>query len=144
VQSFRGSRRRRRALPVNAEINITNLVDVAFVLLIIFMITAPILQGGVELTLPEAEAGVLKSGDGVIISVTSNGQVHIGEVQVSMEEFPAQFRAQMTAGGQRKTVFLKGDESMMWGRGMEVLGLMKSMDVAEVSIIVEPTRARGR
>jgi biopolymer transport protein TolR len=143
VQSFRG-RRRRRGLPVNAEINITNLVDVAFVLLIIFMITAPILQGGVELTLPEADAGVLQAGDGVIVSVTSNGQVYIGEVAVSMEEFPAQFRAQVATDGPRKTVFLKGDREMIWGRGMEVLGIMKSLDVAEVSIVVEPANARMR
>jgi biopolymer transport protein ExbD len=63
-------RSRRRSLQVDAEVRLTNLIDVAFVLLIIFMITAPILQGGVDVKLPEADAVPMESTDALVITIT--------------------------------------------------------------------------
>jgi biopolymer transport protein TolR len=144
VQRIRNGHRRRRGLPVNAEINITNLVDVAFVLLIIFMITAPILQGGIELALPDVQAAPLTSGEGVIVSISSNGTLYIDQVEVSRDEFPAQYRAYV---GERdaKAVFLRGDREVPYGRVMEVIGIMEEIGIAEVSLITEPQpRPQGR
>jgi biopolymer transport protein TolR len=136
VQSIRRGRRRRN-LPVNAEINITNLVDVAFVLLIIFMITAPILQGGVELRLPDADAAPLTSGEGVIVSLQRDGAIYIDRVQVRLEEFPAQYRAYL-GERQTRTVFLRADQDVAWGQVARLIATMEESGVGDVSVIYEP------
>src|SRR5207302_9244304 len=64
-------------LPLNADINVTSLVDVAFVLLIIFMITAPIMQGGVDVRLPRAEARPLEPKQGLVVTVAQDGKIYI-------------------------------------------------------------------
>lgn len=130
--------RRRAGLPVNAEINITNLVDVAFVLLIIFMITAPILQGGIEVQLPQAEAAPITSSQSVIVSIAQDGRVFIDQTPLSLAEFPTAFQALMGKSQQRRTVSLKADKGVPYGRVMEVLGIMKKLDVADVGLVVEP------
>jgi biopolymer transport protein TolR len=144
MQSMRRGRRR-RGLPVNAEINITNLVDVAFVLLIIFMITAPILQGGIELTLPDAQAAPLTSGEGVIVSVTRDGSIFIDQVEVTMQEFAAQYQARVAQRG-ANAVSLRADREVPWGRPIELISIMEEIGIAEVSLITEPqtTTRRGR
>jgi biopolymer transport protein ExbD/biopolymer transport protein TolR len=135
--------RRRRALPVNSEINITNLVDVAFVLLIIFMITAPILQGGIELQLPEGSASPIKSSDAVVVSVAKDGAIFIEKVKVaSLEEFETVFKTYAGGGTERKVVQLKGDTNASFGRVIEVLGVMKDLDVADVDFVIEPRKRR--
>ena len=134
------TRRRGTGLPVNAEIQITNLVDVAFVLLIIFMITAPILQGGIEVTLPEAEATPLTSNDAIIVSVASNGDVFIGETRVTLAEFETVMRTYLGDGATERSVMLKGDTNATWGRGAEVMGLLMRMGVEDVGIVVEPVQ----
>ena len=78
MRNIRSSRRER--MRVNAEINFTNLIDVAFVLLIIFMITAPIMQGGIELDLPDAESTPLTTSETVVVSVARDGAIVIGAV----------------------------------------------------------------
>ena len=136
--SLRSRRRGRRGLAVNAEISITNLVDVAFVLLIVFMITAPILQGGVEVQLPRAAAAPIASSAGVIVSVARDGQIYVGEVPVaSLEEFQAVF-PQIVRGRGVEDAFLKADRDVPYGRVLEVLGMMKKLDVAEVGLVAEP------
>ncbi|HET9740800.1 MAG TPA: biopolymer transporter ExbD [Solirubrobacteraceae bacterium] len=130
--------RRRRRLPVNAEINLTNLIDVAFVLLIIFMITAPILQGGIEVALPQADAAPITTSDALVVSVARNGDVFVEKVKVaSLDEFENVFRTYAT-GEKRKQVTLKGDRAVPFGAVVDVLGRMVRMDIADVGLAVEP------
>lgn len=132
------SRRRRRTLPVNAEISITNLVDVAFVLLIVFMITAPILQGGVEVQLPKASAAPITAPEGVIVSIAYDGVIYVGDVPTrTLEEFEAVFPRVVEQSGAQHA-FLKADREVRWDLAMKVLGLMNKLDVSEVSLVVEP------
>ena len=70
-------------LPLSADINVTSLVDVAFVLLIIFMITAPIMQGGVEVELPKAEARPIAAKEGMVVSVNQGGAIFIDDTQIT-------------------------------------------------------------
>ena len=136
--SLRSRRRGRRTVPVNAEISITNLIDVAFVLLIVFMITAPILQGGIEVQLPRAATAPITSPAGVIVSVARDGQIFVGEVPVaSLEEFQTVF-PQIVRGRGVEDAFLKADREVPYGRVLEVLGMMKKLDVAEVGLVAEP------
>ncbi|MGQ0813538.1 MAG: ExbD/TolR family protein [Gemmatimonadota bacterium] len=129
---------RRDHLTAGADITLTNLIDVAFVLLIIFMITAPILQGGIEVALPKAAAAPITSQEGVIISVTKPGTIYIGEVPVqSNTEFTRLFPGYMSRQA-KKYAYLKADADVPYGRVMEVVGIMKELDVASVGFIVEP------
>jgi biopolymer transport protein ExbD/biopolymer transport protein TolR len=132
--------RHRRGLPVNAEINITNLVDVAFVLLIIFMITAPILQGGIELQLPEAESRPLENSDALVVSVARDGSLFIDRTRVeSIEEFE-QVVPTLIGGDAKRPVSIKGDRGVEYGRIMEVMGVLMKLEITNVSMAVEPPR----
>ena len=88
-----GLGRRRGGIPVTADINVTSLVDVAFVLLIIFMITAPMLQGGVDVQLPRAEARPLKMEEGLVVSIDRTGQIFLDRTAVSYGDFRVAFQA---------------------------------------------------
>ena len=131
-------RRSRRTLHANADINLTNLIDVAFVLLIIFMITAPILQGGVEVQLPKAAAAPITSQEGVIVTVRPDGAIFIGDVRVqSLAEFERVFPSYIRQQA-KKFDYLKADTRTTYGQVMQVVGAMKKLDVAEVGFVVEP------
>lgn len=132
------SRVRRDHLTAGADITMTNLIDVAFVLLIIFMITAPILQGGIEVSLPKASSAPITAQEGVIVSITKAGTIFVGEVPVqSLNEFQRIFPSYMSKQA-RKYAYLKADESVPYGKVMEVVGLMNKLDVGSVGFIVEP------
>ena len=132
------SRQRRDHLTAGADITLTNLIDVAFVLLIIFMITAPILQGGIEVDLPKASSSPINSQEGVIVSITKAGTIYVGEVPVKDDaEFSRVFPSYMNKQA-KKYAYLKADKDVTHGRVMEVLGLMNKADVASVGMVVEP------
>ena len=132
------SRHRRAGFHANAEINLVNLIDVSLVLLIIFMITAPILQGGIEVTLPKAAAAPITSQEGVIVSIRQDGSIYIGDVKVqSLQEFERVFPTYIRQQS-KKFAYIKADANALHGRVQQVLGLMKKLDVAEVGIVVEP------
>jgi len=130
-------RARRRGLPVNAEIQITNLVDVAFVLLIIFMITAPILQGGIELDLPNAAAVPLTDEDGVVVSIARDGTIFVGEAEMGgLEEFRGVFGGWQDA--ERRTTHVRADAAVPYGVVAQVLAIINGMGVTELSLVLEP------
>lgn len=129
-------RRDRNELGYSAEINVTSLVDVVLTLLVIFMITAPMMQGGVEVKVPRAQTQSVPSSEGLIVTVDKAGQVYIGEAAVRMEEFAAQFPAIVKERG-ASSVYLKADEAVPYGRVVQVLGMMKASDVATVGLIAE-------
>ena len=134
------SRRRRNrseGLPTSAEINVTSLVDVAFTLLVIFLITAPILQGGVEIKVPKAEATLIDAPEGLMVSINRTGEIFIGEAPVSWAEFHDVF-PQMVREKKAETVYLRADEGVPYGEVLRVVGAMKAMDVATVGLVAEP------
>ncbi len=138
--------RRRRArdggFSMMADVNMTNLVDVALVLLIIFMITAPIMQGGVQVALPRADAKPVTTNSGVIVSVAADGKIYVGEVPVSTyEEFRTMYPQYMRGKGLRDA-YLRADSTVPYGRVLRVLGMMKKLDVAEVGLVAEPQMER--
>ncbi|MBB4634584.1 biopolymer transporter ExbD [Longimicrobium terrae] len=129
-------RRDRKELGYSAEINVTSLVDVVLTLLVIFMITAPMMQGGVEVKVPRAQTQSVPSSEGLIVTVDRAGQVYIGEAAVRMEEFAVQFPAIVKERG-ASSVYLKADEAVPYGRVVQVLGMMKASDVATVGLVAE-------
>jgi biopolymer transport protein ExbD len=133
--------RRRRAMAVNAEISITNLVDVAFVLLIIFMITAPILQGGIEVQLPQAEARPIDTPDAVVVSVSEDGGLFIEKTRVTDDEFEDVLKAHI-GDNEDVVVTVKGDQAINYGRVTTVLGYLNRMQVKNIALAVEPQPRR--
>ena len=104
----------------SADINVTSLVDVAFVLLIIFMITAPMMQGGVAIDLPKAEGRPLRPSEGVIITVDRQGQIYVDQTRVSYDEFRAAFKAIVARKGS-SDVYVRGDRRASYGAVVRVM-----------------------
>jgi biopolymer transport protein ExbD/biopolymer transport protein TolR len=130
-------RRNRQESGITAEINVTSLVDVALTLLVIFIITAPMMQGGVEITMPKARTQSVPSNEGLTVTVDRAGQVFIGEAAVRLDEFERQFPAMVKEKG-ATSVYLRADDGVPYGKVIRVLGLMKAADVASVGLIAEP------
>ena len=116
-----GERGAGRDLQPVAEINVTSMVDVAFTLLIIFIITAPILQGGIEVAVPETEVTALTAEDNtLIITVDRDGMVYMGETPMDRTEFAQSF-GQILSAGSVDEVWIKGDSLATWGAGVDVI-----------------------
>ncbi len=123
-------------LPLEAGINVTSLVDVAFVLLIIFVITAPIMQGGVDVQLPRAEARPLQPKEGLVISVDREGRIYVDESPLSYEDFRTTFAA-IVRRRNPSGVYLRADERAMYGQVVRVLGVIQAAGINDVGLVAE-------
>jgi len=138
----RRGRGRGQDLGFSADINVTSLVDVVLTLLVIFIITAPMMQGGVEVSIPRAQTQSVASPEGVVVTIDRTGAIFVGQAAVRWEEFTAQFPLLVKERG-AENVYLRADKAVPYGRVVQVLGAMKSADVATVSLIAEPERPAG-
>lgn len=123
-------------LPLAADINVTSLVDVAFVLLIIFVITAPIMQGGVDVELPRAEARPLDPKAGLVVSVDRQGRIYVDETALSLDDFRVTFGA-IVRTRQPQGIYLRADRRVPYGTVVRVLALMRSSGVEDVGLVAE-------
>jgi len=122
-------------LPLKADINVTSLVDVAFVMLIIFMITAPIMQGGVDVDLPKADARPLAANEGMIVTIDRQGQIFLDETEVSYQEFRVTFAA-LVQRTNTSAVFLRADRVVPFGQVVRVMAVLRNAGV-KTSVIAE-------
>ena len=120
-----------------AEINITPMVDVMLVLLIIFMVTAPLLTAGVPLDLPESRANALAAeNDQVTVSIVADGTVYIDERAVSRAELPAALAAiPQGPGGTLPLVTLRADRALDYGVVMGVMGELNRIGFTQISLV---------
>jgi biopolymer transport protein ExbD len=123
-------------LPLTADINVTSLVDVAFVLLIIFMITAPIMQGGVDVQLPKAEARPMTAKEGMVVSVDREGRIFIDETPVSENDFRLTFSA-LVQSRRPKSVYLRADRRVPYGDVVRVLATIRVSGITDVGLVAE-------
>ena len=123
-----------------AEINVTPLVDVVLVLLIIFMVTAPFLQGGFEIDLPRVAARGLDVREGLIVSVRADRTVAVGDAVVPFARFE---EALGRAGAARRPVFLKADRTVPYGLVVELIARMRRAGVASLGIVTQPPPPKG-
>lgn len=121
---------------MEAGINVTSLVDVAFVLLIIFMITAPIMQGGVDVQLPSTEAQPLQPDQGMVVSVNQDGVIFLDEDPLTYEEFRGSFGA-IVDSRQPNKVFFRGDRRASWGQVARVLAVIRNAGVEALGVVTE-------
>ena len=132
-------------MPVSAEINVTSLVDVAFTLLVIFIITAPILQGGVEVELPRAEAGPITQTEAVIVSMGAEGTIYLDDVPMASREEFLEFFPGFMADREGASVFVRADRRVAYGEVMELFSALRQLEVAQVNLVLEsPPRTAGR
>ena len=131
------SGRTRNDLPINAEINVTSLVDVAFTLLVIFIITAPILQGGIEVAIPRADVQPLSSQESpFFISIMADGQIMMEETAVTPEELEAGL-PQLLAAGTVERVFIRADSLAPYGPVLRAMATTLNSGVPW-SLVAEP------
>ena len=133
----------RGELPLAADINVTSLVDVAFVLLIIFMITAPIMQGGVDVQLPRGEARPIEPRDGLVITVDQNGGIFVGEDRTALtyEEFRGAFPA-LVATRDPNGVYLRGDGRARYRDVIRVLAVIQAAGIDNAGSVLEDEDVR--
>ncbi|HEY8104777.1 MAG TPA: biopolymer transporter ExbD [Gemmatimonadales bacterium] len=124
----------RGELNFNADINVTSLIDVVLVLLIVFMITAPIMQGGLDVELPRAEARPLQPKEGMVVSVNRDGKVYVDNTPVSYRDFRATFRA-LVAQRKPEGVYLQADARVPYGEVVKVLAVIRLAGIANVGLV---------
>ena len=124
-----------------AEINVTPFVDVMLVLLIVFMVTAPLLTVGVSVELPETAAAPIAGQDEPLaVSIDSSGRVYIKDSEVSMETLIPRLEA-ITQNNPDARIFVRGDRAIDYGRVMEVMGTLNGAGFRRVALITERPRA---
>jgi len=128
-------------MQLNAEINVVSLIDVMMLLMVIFMITAPIMQGGVDVSLPKAEARPLEPKSGLVVTVDRAGRIHVEEASLTFDEFRASFKALAAERG-KQGVYLRADQGVEYGSVVRVLAVMRASGIADVGLVAEPERGR--
>jgi biopolymer transport protein ExbD len=129
-------RNNRGDLPLTADINVTSLVDVAFTLLVVFIIIAPALQGGIEIQIPEADVAPITSVDApLVVTLTAEGRVYAEDIPMTVEEFQSAF-AGLLAAAPREEVYLKADANARVEDLYQVMGIINAAGVAP-SLVAE-------
>jgi len=139
------TRHRARRAPM-AEINVTPMVDVMLVLLIIFMITAPLLMAGVPVNLPDSRAKALEQDrEPVQISLDQSGALFIGEQLVPFNEFPARLAAIAERGrAEPPQIYLRADRGLDYGTVMRVMGELNRVGLNRVALVTTGESGQGK
>ena len=137
---MRRHRSRQRA-PLNAEINVVSLIDVMMLLMIIFMITAPLLTGGIDVKLPKANIRAAAVDSPIMISVTRDGVIVLENEQVARADLRGALGALAARAGGR-TIYLKGDTGAAYGDIVQVLAMLREVGLQNVSLVAEPQSAK--
>ena len=120
-----------------ADINVTNLVDVVLVLLIVFMISAPMMQAGVEIDLPKASESPRDVSAGIVISIDKNQQIFIDQYKVKLENFDSRLK-NIREVKKFRPIFIRADRSVPYGIVIELMARIKKMGVENVGLVTEP------
>jgi len=124
-----------------SEINVTPMVDVMLVLLIIFMVTAPLIQQGVKVNLPETKAAPVEASDKkIVVSVDINKRVYIGDVEVKLEDLEEKLKTNAKAQAD-KELYLHADRALPYGIVIEVMAAAQRAGVNNVGMITDPVGA---
>jgi biopolymer transport protein TolR len=134
-----GGKRRHRRKPVMAEINVTPMVDVMLVLLIIFMVSAPLLTVGVPLDLPQTQAKSLDNDkEPLTVSVNTKGEVFLQNTEIKVDELVAKLQAITQArGGNDERIYVRGDRKVDYGTVMRVMGRLSAAGFRRVALVTE-------
>jgi biopolymer transport protein TolR len=125
-----------------ADINITPLVDVVLVLLIIFMLTAPILQSGIEVEVPKTRTVKEITEERLVITIDRQQRVYLGNEPININQIAAKLR-QKIRDPEHQSIFLRADEEVPFGAFATVMDAVKQAGITNVSIVTQPLQAHG-
>jgi biopolymer transport protein TolR len=132
----RGRHGRNTRRPMS-EINVTPMVDVMLVLLIVFMVAAPLLTVGVPVDLPKTEAPTInEQKEPLVVSIKSDGSIFVSDSPIEADQLLPKLQA-ITENNQDAVIYVRGDKAINYGRVMEVMGLIASAGYSKVSLIAE-------
>ena len=138
------TRRQGRATAPMSEINVTPMVDVMLVLLIIFMVTAPLLTVGVQVDLPKTKASIIRGEDEPLaITVKADGQLYLQETKIELNGLLPRLTA-ITGNNPEVRIFVRGDSSVNYGRVMEVMGAINAAGYRKVALITQQGKEKNR
>jgi biopolymer transport protein TolR len=120
-----------------SDINVTPFVDVMLVLLVIFMVTAPMFSQGLPVNLPEAAAPALASDKPLVVSISGQQEIYLGDREVGLKNLKAALAGE-TQGGQTPEVLLKSDQSVPYGLVVQVMSILKEAGVEKLGIVTAP------
>jgi biopolymer transport protein TolR len=140
-----GGRRRHSRRPVMAEINVTPMVDVMLVLLIIFMVSAPLLTVGVPLDLPQTKAKSLdQDKEPLTVSVNAKGEVYLQNTGITLDELVPKLKAITDArGGADERIFVRGDQALAYGAVLKVMAAITAAGYHRVALVSEFEQGGG-
>ena len=125
-----------------AEINITPLVDVVLVLLVIFMITAPVLQSGIEVAVPKTRTVKEITEKRLVLTINKSQQVFLGDTAVNIHELPQKLRQQGTDPA-HQVIYLRADQSVPFGAFASLMDAVKQAGITNVSIVTQPLESKA-
>jgi biopolymer transport protein ExbD/biopolymer transport protein TolR len=123
-----------------ADINVTPFVDVVLVLLIIFMLTAPILQSGIEVNVPKTRTVKEITEERLVITIDRSQRVYLGNDPININQIGARLRARLRDPG-RQSIFLRADQNVPFGAFATVMDAVKQAGITNVSIVTEPIQS---
>lgn len=126
-----------------SQINVTPLVDVMLVLLVIFMVTAPIIQQGVQVNLPQAKAGAIPGTEEVlVVSIAKNGKIYLNDNPMSLGELGEKLRAIRKLQAD-KQVYLRADQDVRYGIVMKTIAEIKQAGIEKLGMVTRPSSDEG-
>jgi biopolymer transport protein TolR len=126
-----------------SQINVTPLVDVMLVLLVIFMVAAPIIQQGVQVNLPQAQAGAIASDEEpLVVSITQNGRIHLNDNPITLSELGKKLRA-VRQINKDKEVYLRADQNVRYGVVMKTIEEIKEAGIVKLGMVTRPPAEQG-
>jgi len=135
--SRRANTRRRDKLHQIADINVTPMVDVMLVLLVVFMVTAPLLTVGVQVDLPKTKAGLIRDQvEPLAVTVMASGQIFLQDKEIELSVLAPRLIA-ITGANPDIRIFVRGDKAIEYGRIMQVMGTLNSAGFRKVALITE-------
>lgn len=135
-------KKKERKRRIISELNITNLVDVTFTLLIIFMITAPMMTQGVQVDLPETESENVEVNESIQISINERNEIYIDQERISLLAFKRRFR-EVFAGRTDIPVFINADKRVPYGLVIRVISDIQNAGVVKLGFLTLPLEDKG-
>jgi biopolymer transport protein TolR len=137
-----GSRGRRRRSPAMSEINVTPFVDVMLVLLIVFMVTAPLLTVGVPVDLPKTRAPALgQDKEPLSVTIAKDGRIFLQKDVITEDVLVAKLTA-ISQNGYDQRIFVRGDKSVDYGKVMEVMGLLSQAGFTHIGLVTDVAKPK--
>jgi biopolymer transport protein TolR len=127
---------KKRVYPALYDINVTNLVDVVLVLLIIFMIAAPMLQSGIEINLPQTKATQKDIGEGLVVTITKDNKVYVDDKITTVDKFEERLMRERNKKN-ASAVYLRADSQVPYGLVVKIVAKIKGLGIKDLGLVVE-------